>query len=145
VSSFSTAGGGAKPPTALLTGRRVQASTAGDLGDTRTGTLQYVLAAGTTADAVNVTGSGVWHMGFFQTDVTSTTATVTVTIDGVQVYTETGGNIITYGLLQAGAYFFDYVGNEGMVAYESIPFNKSLVINVSCDVEAFYYYNYYLT
>ncbi len=145
MSSFSTAGGGVKAPTALLTGRRTQGSTVGELGATRTGTIRYVLAAGTTADAVNVTGSGVWHMGYFQTDVTSTTATVTVTIDGVQVYTETAGNIITSGMLQAGAFFFDYVGSEATLAYESVPFNKSLVINVSCDVEAYYYYNYYLT
>ena len=137
--------GGAKPPTALLTGRRVQAATAGELGAVRTGTIRYVLAAGTTADAVNVTGSGIWQMGFFQTDVISTSSNVTVTIDGVQVYTESKANLITVGLLQAGAYFFDYVGSEALLAYEAIPFNKSLVINVSCNVEAYYYYNYYLT
>lgn len=146
MSSFATAGAGVKAPTSLLTGRRGYLDSYGVDDANRSGMLFYSYTASAAADALNITGTGIWTFGYFQGhNESSTTNTVVVTIDGVVVSSDTNSaNIIYTGMCQVGSIYVAGAVVAG-VSREFIPFNKSLVVNVQSDADSRYYYDYYLT
>ena len=145
MTSFSTAGAGAKAATYLQPGKQCYISTGQSSQDAVTGAVRYAYSSGAARDVIIVTGSGVLQLGFFiGINFTSGDARVIITIDGTQVLNELRGGVIeNYGMVQAGSYYTN--AGDTSISTDSIPFNKSLVINVTCSTNAYYYYRYYLT
>lgn len=146
MSSFSTAGGGQKAATLLLPGRRCYYDTTGQDLETITGAVGYSYTSGSPATAVNVTGRGALTFSLLAgNNGLHVNNNVTITIDGVEVLNDTvAGSIENSGMLQVGNLYWG-ISVACNCSYESVPFNKSLVISVSSDFTTKYYYNYYLT
>jgi len=137
---------GQKAATYLQPGRDCYIS-AGQSGQSSTsGGKQYAYTSGAARDVLNVTGSGVLQLGFFiGINFTSGNARVIINIDGNTVLNELRAGVIeNYGMIQVGSYYF----NGSTTHYcnsDSVPFNKSLQINVTCSTNAYYYYRYFKT
>ena len=111
------------------------------------GCTRYSYSPSGAKTALSVSGSGVFQMGFFiGINFTSGGARVTIIIDGVTVLNELRGGVIeNYGMLQAGNYQYSTTAGLSWNSIEHIPFNESLVINVTCATNAYYYYRYFKT
>ena len=144
--SFSTAGGGVKATTFILPGKLSQFNNDGAGLGSRVGVVRYDYTSGAAADALNITGSGFLTYALFAaTDAGSTNSRIIITIDGVEVLDDTrAGSSNSVGLIQVGSGLWALNG-QAAASRGSIPFNKSLVINIECDSNAYYYYDYYLT
>jgi hypothetical protein len=146
MSSFSTAGGGVKAPTYLVPGIRgkqpggdiayVKASLGGIRVDSLGGTLNTVL---------DITGPGIWTVGYFMSGGTSTSARVIITIDGIVVLDDTDTNLYTVGMSQVGTLYATSTSYSSTGPIGHVPFNKTLKIQCQCNVTGLYIYNYYLT
>ena len=148
MTSFSTAGGGVKAATTLLTGRTGYHKDEGANLAPRTGSLRVTVAASTPTNVINVTGSGILMFSYLSAIATSTVNTVVITIDGTVVLNDTQNRNIgnnQEGMIQAGSFNIMPVSSGQSISYASIPFNTTLLVNVTSDAVAYYYYNYYLT
>ena len=140
-------GSGQKAATYLVPGRNIYAqSNQGGLAQS-SGCTRYIYQPSGAKTALSVTGSGVFQMGMFiGVNFTSQNARVTIIIDGVTVLNELRGGVIeNYGMLQAGNYQYSTTAGLSWNSIEHIPFNESLVINVTCSTTAYYYYRYFKT
>jgi len=137
-------GAGQKAATYLQPGRIGYSNTAQGGLDQVIGCIRYDYTPSGAKDALSVTGSGILQMGFFiGTNSASLNSNVKVTIDGNIVLNETkSGSIANEGMIQVGSWYFSN-GSYTYITSDSVPFNESLVINVTCDNAAHYYYRYY--
>ena len=139
-------GSGQKAPTMLLPGRFGEQP----VGLTNVpryvlGGLQYITSGSGLKTAVDVTGSGVLTAGLFSSRVTSTSARVIITIDGIEVLDDSGTNIVQYCMAQVNSLSVTSGNTGGSSGSEALPFLKSLKIQCQCNVPGYYTYNYYLT
>ena len=75
----------------------------------------------------------------------TTSATVKATIDGVVVLDDSTIQLRVNGMAQVGNLMVDTTPDMAAGGGGLVPFNKSLLIEVSCNVNAVYLYNYYLS
>jgi len=106
------------------------------------GGIQLAYNSSSLATVLDVTGSGYLAFSAFQAAVGSTSATAKVTIDGVLVLNDSAGNIALNIMLQAGSLW--YTGDGAAFSRERVIFNTSLLVQVSCDSNSLYTYDYYL-
>lgn len=146
MTSFSAAsGGGLNPPTALLTARigshypTLAAAKSISAADEFT----FTASSGTTQTALDITGKGVLLFSYFGSSSLSTSCEVVLTIDGVEVYNHDVGDGQEFGPMQVGILYANHP--NGAAAEGFVPFNKSLKAVLTCNVNAVYLYNYYLT
>ena len=139
-------GSGQKAATYLQPGRECYVSAGQDAQAPLSGCIRYAYTSGAARDVIDYTGSGVLQMGFFiGTNFTSGNARVIVTIDGAQVLNELRGGVIeNVGMIQAGSFYYNGTSIQ-FATSDSIPFNTSLNINVTCSTNAYYYYRYFKT
>ena len=131
-------------PTALLDGRRGFHESASWLIDLWSGSLEYSYTGGSgTVTALNITGSGILTFCAFGSSSTSTSATLDIEIDGVSVLSDSAVDIRYNTMLGVGSIYKS--GSLLSTNYDFVPFNSSLEISVSCNVDAYMAYNYYLT
>jgi len=136
--------GSLKSPTALLEGLSGYVpGNSGFVYNFSGGKNYDYVASGGVATPINVTGSGVLQLLVFGSPSTSTSANMTVTIDGVQVLDDTRGDINNYLIVAVGNVYNS--GNHSAGGQGYVPFNSSLVVTVVCNVNADLAYNYYLT
>ena len=139
-------GSGQKAATYLQPGRTMFAGSAQSSLNTRSGCVRYNYTTSGAKDVLNVSGSGVLQMGFFLGSAfTSTNSNVKITIDGTIVLNETrSGSIENNGSMQVGSFYFNGTSYQYSTT-DIVPYNESLVINVTCDAASYYYYRYYRT
>jgi len=137
---------GLKAATYLQPGRKMFAGSAQSSLNQISGCVRYNYTTSGAKDALNVSGSGVLQMGFFiGAAFTSTNSNVKITIDGTIVLNETtSGSIENNGSMQVGSFYFNGTSYQYSTT-DSVPYNESLVINVTCNSAAYYYYRYYRT
>ena len=139
-------GSGQKAATYLVPGRNfyVQNNQSGLAQSS--GCTRYSYSPSGAKTALSVTGSGVFQMGFFiGINFTSQSARVTIVIDGVTVLNELkSGAIENVGMIQAGSFYYNGTSIQ-FATSDSIPFNTSLNISVTCSTNAYYYYRYFKT
>lgn len=143
MSSFSTAGGGEKATTFVLPNKKGDQLTAATSTGFLAGVNTYAYVTSGIKTALSVTGSG--HMSFsaFESNSTSATATVKITVDGIVVLNDTQTrNISSTTMQQVGS--FAYNGTYAVISRDRLVFKKSLLVEVSCNVFATYNYDYYL-
>jgi hypothetical protein len=135
---------GQKAATYLQPGRIGYALSAQNGLEQVVGCTRYDYTPSGAKDVLNVSGSGVLQFGFFiGSSTSSTNSNVKITIDGTIVLNETkSANIYTEGMIQVGSLYF-YNGNYSYITSDVVPYNESLVINVTCNNAAYYYYRYY--
>jgi len=102
-----------------------------------------------TVDAINITGSGAFTFGIMYKHSSGGTGNnaVEVIIDGVSVLTDSyAGDMQNVGMIQVGMLQY-YPGqiSRDQSSLGHVPFNKSLVVQMSSDDNTAYAYNYYLT
>jgi hypothetical protein len=144
MTSFATAGAGAKAATSLVTGR--QCLTMGqNIAIKDCGFTQYGYTIAGLKTVVDVTGAGVWTMGMQSNhDPGSTWGRVKATIDGVVVIDDTVSFGINYGLIQVGA-FFVASNVSAVCSLGHVLFNTSLKIEVESQYGSYYNYDYFMT
>tara|TARA_R110000744_G_C19146527_1_gene538926 strand:+ start:40 stop:462 length:423 start_codon:yes stop_codon:yes gene_type:complete len=106
------------------------------------GAIPVNYSSSSLATVLDVTGSGYLAISGFQSLVGSTAATAKVTIDGVVVLNDSAGNIVNVFMMQVGS--LKYSSDGTAVSRERVIFNKSLLVQVSCDSNSTYFYDYYL-
>jgi len=144
MTSLSTVSAGAKPVTAFLDGQSGYVANNWSGAYLQAGALRYsYLAAGGVATPINITGSGVIQYLAFGADSTSTSANMTITIDGVEALNDTRTAINYNGIVPVGAMYQSTHAVTASLGYA--PFMASLVVTVECNVNAYLSYNYYLT
>lgn len=148
MSSFSTAGGSAKAATTLLPGRSGQHIDEGANLANKTASIRVEVSSGPATSVIDVTGSGVLAFSYLCGIFASTSNNVTMTIDGTVVLNDTQNRDIgsnQLGMSQVGSIYWRTLSTGINVAYQEVPFNKSLLVTVQSDSTVYYYYNYYLT
>jgi hypothetical protein len=147
TSIVGSSGSGQKAATYLVPGRAFYVQNAQSSLATTSGCSRYSYSPSGAKTALSVTGSGVLQMGFFiGVNFTSQSARVTIVIDGVTVLNELRSGVIEhYGMIQVGNYQYTATAGQIWSTTEAIPFNESLVINVTCSTAAYYYYRYFKT
>ena len=144
MTSLSTVAAGIKPPTSLLSNRQFYAVYNNSGMDYLLGAIKYSYTGGSGVQtAINISGSGVIQWCGFGSDATTTSATMTIDIDGTQVLNESRGNIVSAGIAGIGSWELD--ANRNAFAFDWVPFYSSFVVTVSCDQNATLGYIYYLT
>ena len=144
MTSLSTVAAGIKPPTALLSGRQIFPSYNAAGMNYLVGAIEYAYTGGSGVQTpINISGSGVIQWCCFGSDATTTSATMTIDIDGTQVLNESRTNILDYGIAGIGSWELDSYRNA--VSFDWVPFNSSFVVTVSCNQNATLGYIYYLT
>ena len=107
------------------------------------GGAQVAYTPSSVETMVNVTGGGYITFSSFESNATSTSSTVKITIDGVVVLDDSSSvNISATLMMQVGA-VYRQSGAKG-VSQSSVRFNSSLLVECSCNVAATYTIAYYL-
>jgi hypothetical protein len=147
MTSFATAGAGAKAVTSILAGR--SGYTVASYNGTLLKTIDVAVAADTPTVVLDITGSGALQFsGMGGSGQSNTSSTIVIEMDGVTVMTSVmGSDSANYVFCQVGMYQA-YNNTTGMnVAYlEHLPFNTSLKVTATSVAGASTYrYRYYLT
>lgn len=146
MTSFATAGGGIKAVTSIIPGRRNYIITVNSAIDAYAACKKYTYNPGALDTVIDVTGSGFLTFALLSSNINATTTNghVIITIDGIEVLNDTSlTDLYPNSMTQVGG--FVYFSGSQDTSTDSVPFNKSLKIQVECDDTAYYYYNYYLT
>ena len=123
MTSFATAGAGAKAATSLVTGRQCL----------------------TMGQNIAIKDCGFTQYGMQSNhDPGSTWGRVKATIDGVVVIDDTVSFGINYGLIQVGA-FFVASNVSAVCSLGHVLFNTSLKIEVESQYGSYYNYDYFMT
>ena len=144
MTSLSTVTAGIKAPSALLPNRTFYALNNVSGMDYLVGAIEVAYTGGSGVQTVlNVSGSGVIQWCCFGADAVTTSATMTIDIDGTQVLNESRGNIYDAGIMGIGSWELD--GSRNAFAFDWVPFYSSFVVTVSCNTNATFGYIYYST
>jgi hypothetical protein len=147
MTSFATAGAGAKAVTAIMPAR--SGYTVGSYNNSLVKTQSVAVAADTPTVVLDITSSGVLQFsGFGGNGQSNTSSTIVIEMDGVTVMTSVmGSDSASYISCQVGMYQA-YSNTTGLnVAYlEHLPFNTSLKVTATSVAGAStYHYRYFLT
>ena len=143
MSSFSAAGAGVKPCTFILAGKQGYASSSVLYAPLFASCVSAAYTASSSQVMLTVTGAGYLTFSAFLANTTSTSATVKITIDGVVVLNDiVSSNLAERPMSQVGSIMNTSGGSAGR---SSVAFNKSLLVECTCNVAALYLYDYYLT
>lgn len=144
MTSLSTVSAGVKPATALVSGRFGYTSSQWSNLNYLAAANRYVYTGGSGVQtALNVTGSGIVSFLMFGTDSASTSANMTITLDGVEILNDDRTSVQYEGIAGLGGIYS--TGASLTVQTEPTPFNSSLVVTVECNVNAWMSYLYYST
>ena len=140
MTSLSTASAGIKPVTSILDSAQCYSTQWSFLESYCGGTTVPYLSAGGLQTLLNVTGSGYVTFLVFGGGPVSTTSTMTVSIDGVEVFNPGDrGNITNSGFCPIGGLY------QSAVSLSYVPYSTSFAVTVNCNVDAYLTYNYYET
>ena len=139
----------------IIGGSGQQATTlilAGKMGDNpggatspayQSGTKVYNYVTSGLKTALSISGSGHLSFSIFESNSTSSTGTVKITVDGIVVLNDTQNrNIGNNMMIQVGSYV--YGSGFASISRDRVVFNTSLLVEVSCNVFATYNYDYFL-
>tara|TARA_Y100000385_G_scaffold74999_1_gene75773 strand:- start:324 stop:767 length:444 start_codon:yes stop_codon:yes gene_type:complete len=147
MSSFSTASAGMRPPSSFPgTMHGNHGGTASSIAECMGGALYQYTGAGSVVTPLDVTGRGIIEGIYFGANATTTSSSIQLIIDGVTIYSDSSlNNIITQGYSPIGGAYVNYADAMSTTTGAIVPFNTGFSVSISCNINAWFSYKYYLT